>query len=655
MSFMTFESANGTRKVRWYAVAALVLVPTLLAGGALLAVNDYSARLSDVSAAIVNDDDGAEIDGQTVPLGRQLSAELVEGAANDLGVDGNYDWSLTDDDDAEAGLADGRYAVVVTIPKDFSKNATSFSDAATATQATVSVVTSDSNRIADDAISAAIANAATRSFGTYLSTNYLENIYVGFNTLHDQLGEAADGAGQLADGVEQTSDGAVQLADGADELATGTSKLASGIGTLASGTRETATGADTFAKGVKSYTDGTGDLATGLQKLADGTEELPAQVEGLATGAAGITSGVQTIAQLAAAQPDMTLAQLDALLAANGSSLQALSAGSAQISGGLTQFSTALPSITDGIAASATGAKALSKSGKTLATGASDLADGLDKLADGVDTTHDGATTLSSGVATYADGVRELADGTVELSDGTTTLADGLTTAVDALPTYSESERTRLADVVATPVATTPTSANAVSTPSAVPLLMAVVLLLGALATYLVFAPLTRRALTARTRSAGLAFAGYLPGLAIGIVQGVALAGIAQIVLRLGVGEWFALAGIAALFGATCAALVQGLVALFGNAGRLVVAIAAALALAAALISTAPALLLDLAALLPTSAAADALAYVTTGADGVGGAIAVLVLWALVGFALSTIAVVRQRTVTARQLAHLRA
>ena len=652
MSRFTIEAATGTRRVRWYALVALILVPVLLVGGVLLAVNDYTARLSHLTAAIVNDDDGAVIDGQTVPLGRQLSATLVEGATNDAGLDANYDWVLTDEADAASGLDDGSYAVVVRIPKDFSKNATSFADAATVTQATVAVESSERNRITDDTISTVIASAATRSFGRYLSTNYLENIYVGFNTLHDQLGEAADGAGQLADGAQKSADGTQQLADGADELADGTSQLSDGIGQLATGARQSANGAAQFADGVGQYTDGTAALADGLGQLADGTKALPKQVKALAAGSAGITSGVQGIAQIAAAQPDMTLAELDAFLTSQGGSLADLSAGAAQVSGGLTQFSKGLPQITEGIADSADGAEQLADNGSTLASGADDLAAGLGQLADGVDQTDSGADQLSGGVGDFADGVHQLADGSDQLADGATTLADGLDTAVDQLPTYTESERTRLADVVSSPIATESTGAVDPLARSFVPLLMAIALILGALATYLVVAPVSRRALTSRSSSVRLAFAGLLPGLIVGVVQGVAIAAAAQILLQLEVGPWFALAGVAALAGISLAAVVQGVVALFSNAGRLVIALVAAVALAAGIVSTAPALLLDLAALLPTAPASAALGAAATG-SGYGSSIALLVFWAIAGFALALAAVLRQRAVSVRQLKNL--
>lgn len=784
MSSLTVESTSETRRVRWYTLLALVFVPLLLVGVVLFAVHDYNSRLSGVTAAVVNNDDGTTIDGQAVPLGRQLTAGLVKGSDDATGITGNYDWVLTDDSDAAAGLADGRYAVVVTIPADFSVEATSFSDAATAEQAIIDVQTSDTGRIADGAISTAITSTAARVFGEELSRSYLDNVYLGFNTLHDQLGTAADGAQKLGSGARQSASGAGQLATGAQDLADGTSELADGIGQLSTGTRSSADGAQKLAAGtsefaagigelstgtrssatgaqelatgtsaladglgalsagtdqvadgaqqladgtteltggIRLYVDGAGTLASGLEEFSAGVAQLPDQVGLLATGAYGVADGVDAIAQLAVSQPDLTLAQLDAIFVSQGTSLQALSAGASGIAAGTQQFADGLSAEPDGlvaaVASAAAGAREFATKGEEVVAGAQELADGASDLASGLDTlangtaesatgaqklavgTSDlagglttladgtaksatGAQDLASGTGDLAGGLDKLADGTAEsaagtrklavgtgdlasgisefatgstkLADGTSELADGLDEAVEALPTYSATDRSRLADVVTVPVATDTVSVSSMVSRSGIPLLISLALWFGALAVYFVVQAASRRALTSRKSSIALAVAGYLPGLGVGVVQGIAVAALAQISLQLQVGDWFALAGTAAIIGAAFAAIVQGVVAVLGNGGRLLVAIAGVVALSGGLISTAPTLVLGLADVIPTAAASSAIGAIITGSGSPGGSIMVLVLWGVIGFALSTLAVVRRRSVSVPQLGTLR-
>ena len=707
MSRITIEPANGTRRVRWYAIVALILAPLLLAGAVILAVNNTTSRLDTVTAAIVNNDAGTKIDGQNVPLGRQLTAGLVKGTDDaDLG---NYTWVLSDDADAAAGLADGSYTAVVTIPKNFSKDATSFADAETATQARIDVTTSDKDRVADGVISTFIANTAASIFGTELSKNYLDGIYVGFNTLGDKLGEAADGAQTLADGsqksaaggqklaagLQQSADGAQTLADGtqksadgaqtlatsATTIAGGTSQLADGLGKLADGTQKSADGAQALASGTKKYVAGVSSLSGGLVQLDNSTKNLPSQANQLAAGVSGVATGVDGIAQAAAANPNMTLAELDAQLKAQGSSLDKLAAGADQVSSGTAQFARGMTAVSDAIGATADGASTLAAGGGAVsggvsalaggldelasgarksATGADELADGSKKFAAGLGAFAAGSTKLADGTTDLADGTTQLADGTTELAngnsklaDGTTKIADGLEQAVDGIPTYSKSERTTLADVVTAPVSANVSNIPTLIAKSALPLLVSLALWFGAFAVYLVMQAASRRALTSRRGSLAIAASSYLPGLIVGVIQGIAVAALAQFSLQLDVGSWFGLAGVAALAGASFAAVIQGLVALFGNAGRLVAAVAAAVALAAGLISTAPAFLLSLAGFLPTSAASTAISEVISGTPGAGGALMALVVWALFGFALSAAAVIRRRSVSVRQLAAL--
>ena len=73
-------------------------------------------------AAIVNNDKPVTINGQYVPLGRQLTAGLVKGSDD---LPSNLDWTISNTADAAAGLANGTYDAVITIPENFSAAATS--------------------------------------------------------------------------------------------------------------------------------------------------------------------------------------------------------------------------------------------------------------------------------------------------------------------------------------------------------------------------------------------------------------------------------------------------------------------------------------------------------------------------------------------------
>src|SRR5699024_12349320 len=107
-----FERADTDKRVTWLTLVGLVLVPILIAAGFVFATWQAGDRLDQVTAASVNNDEGAEIDGQQVPLGRQLSSGLVDSDQQQ-----DVTWVLPGEDEAEAGHSDGPYAASVTVPQ----------------------------------------------------------------------------------------------------------------------------------------------------------------------------------------------------------------------------------------------------------------------------------------------------------------------------------------------------------------------------------------------------------------------------------------------------------------------------------------------------------------------------------------------------------
>ena len=104
---------------------------------------------------------------------------------------------------------------MVTIPKDFSAHATSYSDQSgdTAEQAVLDVQTSQVSGVSDPVVGQAITAAATRALNSQLTEQYVKNIYVGFNDTGKQFTKVADAAGQLSDGTSKLADGLGQTSD----------------------------------------------------------------------------------------------------------------------------------------------------------------------------------------------------------------------------------------------------------------------------------------------------------------------------------------------------------------------------------------------------------------------------------------------------------
>ncbi|WP_158863519.1 YhgE/Pip domain-containing protein [Leifsonia sp. AG29] len=642
-SLFSLERMRSDKRVTWLTLVGLLLVPIVIGGLLVWALWNPTERLGEVRAAVVNLDKPVTLNGQTVPLGRQMAAGLI-GAKND-----NFTWVLTDRKDADKGVASGEYVAVVTIPENFSKAATSTAGAPSeASQATIDVRTSDKSKLVDPAISQAVTTTATAVLNKQLTSTYLENVYVGFNTLHDQLGQAASGAKSLASGLTQLAAGTHQLANGAAQLATGADQLSGGVSQLSAGVSG-------LSQGLGQLSGGASGLAGGLSTLQNSTAQLPAQTQQLATGTAGVASGVQQtadglgklydgcVALHTAADPICQgIAQTRTGLTTGQNGQPGLIAASQQVAGGTKQLADGMPALTAGIAQSATGAQQLSGGVAKSASGAQQLASGASQSADG-------AAQYAAGVNQFAAGVPALASAADQSAAGASSLAAGLDQAVAKLPSYDSGQRTNLAKVASQPV----TQKSAAATPfgtDSVPLFTSVALWLGALATFLVLQAVSRRALLTSRAAGFIVLDGLVPGALLGVVQGVLVAAIMQPALGLDPVGWAGFAAVSAAAGVAFAAVNHGLVALLGGVGRFLSMLVVVITLASGIVSTAPGFFDGALPWLPTSPAITALQGAVAGTSdllrGLGG----LLLWAAFGFGLALVAVARSRVVSAAQL-----
>lgn len=714
------QRARFATRTTWLSVVGLLLVPLVVGGLLTWALWDPETRLDRVSAAIVNNDEPVQLNGQTVPLGRQLAAGLVTGqgtggdaedpedpatgagaVATDAvpnvsgaGVTTTFDWVLSDSADAADGLASGRYDVVLTIPSDFSAKATSYTgDASAASRATFDVTTSTRARPMDGAIAQVLATTAADVLGTELTKGYLSQVLVSFATLHDSLGEAADGAGQLSDGAGRLATGASDLSSGLGQLADGAADLASGVDQVSGGASDLASGLDQitaqlrsaasqaqagvpqarqFAAGLSAAAAGVtgpGGLADGASGLAGGAAQTAGGVAQLSSGLTGLLDNLDQLAQGCQLQVPGTCDQLVAVIQAQRdldtfggqptvtASAEQLAAGAQQLAAGaqdlsagistgsptqpalgpsLTQLAGAGQQLADGTAASATGLG-------TLASYVGQSADGAHELSGGAGQAASGADDLAGGAQASAAGAGEIATGVDGIAGGASDLADGLGEAVAQIPTYTQGEATSLADVIASPIEATESSVPLGT--AAVPMLMALALWLGAMAVYLVLSPLGREAMGSPRSSLALAWQSFWPAAGIGAGQAVLLTAVMGAALDLDLAQWLRFGGLAVLAAVALTAVNQGLAALLGGVGRFVAVVVAAVTLATGVISTAPGLLTGLAALLPTAPLVSGLRAAVQSESGLAAAAVTLALWALVGLAAATAAIARRRVV----------
>lgn len=472
----------GRRRLSAALVGALA-VPTLVAAVAVVSTGDRIEGARSLPAAVVNLDEPVTVgegkDASPIAAGRLLAAgltrpEAATDASTDAGADPGMAWTLADADTASAGLADGTFHAVVTIPENFSATVAKISGD-TPEQAGVSVRTDGADATVVGTITTDVAEVAADSLGRTITTTYLKGLYAKTSELGEQIGEAADGADQLTDGAGQLRDGLSALDGGAGELADGAGRAASGAETLAGGARTLDDGAGQLASGSSQLSTGTSKLKGGLGDLASGAKELSGGAAGVSAGAAKVDTGAQELAKglgtLKSSTTDLSTqstkladgseqvsegvagwaqvlrgwgqacenpllagaaAQLCAgtalALGDGGANADALVAGSAQVAEGNRTLAEASPQLRAGIVAAADGADQLAEGTAALNTGSSTLAGGAAKLSTGASSAKSAAKKLDRGTTRLAQGAGQLAEGTGSLSGGADQLAEGTST-----------------------------------------------------------------------------------------------------------------------------------------------------------------------------------------------------------------------------------
>ncbi len=598
-------TVDGSRRQSRLRLAGLLLVPLLAVGGVLAGVWDFQDNLRRVEAAVVNSDEMVHIGDRPVLLGRQLTADLV-----DSGSTRNFTWVIADEESASAGLASGRFAAVVRIPRDFSAAATSMGgSAAQVRQATIAVETSPVGGLAEAAVGQSIADAAAKSLNGELTRGYLDNIFVGFSKSKEQLTTAAEGSAELVTGITELDVGIGSAAQGATALAAGLGALDAEQPTLQAGGRD-------LGSGSQRLVDGAGQLASSV-------EPVPAQVEQLATGAAALATGagdadagatrlqagaaelarstdvyatnmkafadsmtaystaVDTYLRTGAGTDPAALEQWGATLRTTAGSLdratRQLGAGAREVKRGSTALASGMSSVVTNTKLLSGGMQKLNGGMPELVSGVRDLRNGAVALDRGVDAYVAGVAQFAGGVTTARSGADQLAtglagasDGTARLLGGSNELAAGLAEGAAQIPEYSDAEREALVHVIATPIDTV--SLDQVVAPAAalVGILFVLALWAGALSSNVLVRPVDGAALISSCTTARLLARNLRTPAAVAVAQATVLTGLGHAFLDLDGHDTLVLGVVLVLVALAFAVVNYALVAWSGVIGSLV-------------------------------------------------------------------------------------
>lgn len=443
-------------KILIIVVMAIIVIPVIYAGLFLKSMWDPYGNLDKLPVAVVNNDKSVEYNGKTLSVGSDMVDELKD---ND-----SLDFHFVDSDEAEQGLKNGTYYMVITIPEDFSSDASTLMDDNPKKMELKYETNPGTNYIASKMSETALSKIR-EAVASKVTETYTQTVFDQIGTVGDGMQEAADGSTELKDGLTTASDGnktittnlkkladstltfksgaetltegLKEYTDGVSQVDSGAAQLDEGVGTLTEKVPTLTSGVNTLNDGVKSYTDGVATLnansaqiTSGVSSLASGAQSLETGLDTLKSGTTQYVSGANTLADgvtqyVAGAEQ----------LAAGAKQLSALE-NLDQVSTGISQLNAA---VSDGNSSLTSGTQQLADGAKTLADGAEQLASGTQTLHAGTQKLVSNNSKLNSGADQLADGAGQIQDGSSKLYDGSKELGDGITKLEDGSDTLATS------------------------------------------------------------------------------------------------------------------------------------------------------------------------------------------------------------------------
>lgn len=276
-------------------VMAIILIPSIYAGLFLSSMWDPYGDLEYLPVAVVNKDRPVEYQGKELAVGDTLAENLEENDA--------MAFNIVDEDVAMKGLKNGTYYMVITIPEDFSKNATTVMD-----EEPVQMKLEYTTNPGKNYISMKLGESAMKTIQSNITEEvtrtYTENMFDSLTDIENGFCDATDGTQDMLDGEEKLADGnnlitenLVLLSDGANALQKGTGTLSKGAHTLNDSMGQLTSGAGELAGGIGQYTDGVGQLAAGIGTLKNGTDTLAESVPALTKGVGDLKTGADKLAK----------------------------------------------------------------------------------------------------------------------------------------------------------------------------------------------------------------------------------------------------------------------------------------------------------------------------------------------------------------------
>jgi putative membrane protein len=410
-------------------VSAVLLVPLMYSSMFVGAFWDPYAKLDKLPVAVVNSDQGAEMNGEEMKIGEDFVEKLKENKG--------FQWDFVSGKAAEEGLSSNKYYMAIEIPEDFSEKTASLTTDHPE-QAEIAFIPNESLNFLAAQIGTTAVEKMRAELNKEVTEAYTRTVFEQAQTLADGLQKASGGAGEIAQGTEKAKEGAELLASHIGKLAKGSGKIDSGIvqlnqgsKALTQGTAQLQTGSNTLTNGLRQIHEGAGTLGVGAEQANQGAAQLADGLKASSDGSAKVATGAKALAagleQYAEAVPALaqdadfrrlvaSSKQLAAGAEAVSAGQQQLAEGARQLSGGTARLDGGLEQLASKLGEAEAGSAKLAQGVSQVNAGAARLAAGLDSLDGNYRMFDEGVRQLEAGAQALSDALLRLSGGTDELS-----------------------------------------------------------------------------------------------------------------------------------------------------------------------------------------------------------------------------------------------
>ncbi|MHC9532428.1 YhgE/Pip family protein [Dellaglioa sp. L3N] len=398
------ELISNNKKVIVY-IAIACLIPSLIAYGMYkLVSNKQQMDTGNLKVAIINNDKEASFNGEEINVGKEVTKILK--------TNKQANWKFVSAKTAKKHLDSGDYTMSVTLPSNFSKNATTALDK-TPKVSLLKTKQSDTNNYVSQLITKQVAEQLKSQVLTNIQKAYDSALLSSVKQLGSGVKEASTGVKTLNKGTIKLKNGSKEVTRNLDTLATSMVTFDKGNQTLKMGLNTYTNGVDTLASGVKTYTNGVNTLVDGDKQLSTGINTLVASAPTLANGVTQYVAGNKALdAGLSTLQSGgSTLAGGVGKLATGANTLNSnsadLNAGVQTLAAGMSG-SQSLPMAVAGLTAYSTGIKTGVTQIQTKLKSRSDIIEHIPEIIKQIKETKNGSQELKNELAEIQESVTTL-------------------------------------------------------------------------------------------------------------------------------------------------------------------------------------------------------------------------------------------------------